>query len=371
MKKIILAMSLVAALSAFAEPIEQWHYSIFIKDESASNTLPMTELGSKNWPNYYTPSSKNAKAWKSTSAETNLEHSSGWAVGGIIRSEASLNISPDLVDAMALADLRTDPQTTRRFQLQAQTKSWAGRGVQIKTPWQTLGTTTSWKGRIQGQWLEATKLRQATGEGVINYSPTSGYLSDVSYSKNYASTKGYFLSPPDNKGVAGSLSFFARKELENQDFMDVELIDFASLIKWNLVRENASLNNLSSPDIPQGIQGVRKNIQFKERMDKTYKVRWAQSFPNHQSFIGQGRWILEANHRSDLTQAWLGWGTGNFSFDPRRPSKGWAMSVAHDPLLGGSRLIVTNWGGYLQFASDKFSKQSHIHSIQIGWGTHF
>jgi hypothetical protein len=331
----------------------------------------MNALGSTSWPKYYTPSKKNAKAWKSTHAEVNLEHSSGWLVGGVVRSEGSLKISTDLVDAMALAELRADPQATRSFQLQAQTKLWAGRGIQVKTPWQELVTDTGWKASIQGQWLQLTKLRQASGSGVINYSPTSGYLSDISFEKNYSSTRGYFLSPPDSNGIAGSVSLFARKEYENHDFIEVELIDFASLIKWNLVRENANLNNLSSPDIPQGIQGVRRNIQVNEHMDKFYKVRWAKSFPNGASFINQGRWILEMNHRNDLNQAWLGWSTRNFSHDPMHPSQDWAMSIAHDPLLGGTRVALTKSGGYFQYATDKFGKEAHIHSMQIGWSTHF
>lgn len=371
MKIIVIIASLAAVVSAIAEPMPQWHYGILVKKDSASNTLPITMLGTDSWPHYYKPTSKSAKAWQSSQAEVNLEHPSGWLVGGLVRSEASLNISSGLVDAMALATLRTDPQAARSFQLDAQTKSWAGRGLQVKTPWQELGADSSWKGRIQGQWLQTTKLRQISGDGVINYSPSSGYLSDIHYVKNYNTTKGYFLSPPDKNGVAASLSLFARKELENQDFIDIELMDFASQIKWNLVNENANLNNVNSPDIPQGLQGIRKNTQYKERMDRTYKVRWAQSFPNDPSFIGKGRWILEANHRADLSQAWLGWGTANFSYDPSRASKELAFSVAHDPLLGGSRMIVSKWGGYLHYATDKLGNQAHVHSVQIGWGTHF
>jgi hypothetical protein len=34
-------------------------------------------------------------------------------------------------------------------------------------------------------------------------------------------------------------------------------------------------------------------------------------------------------------------------------------------------MIVSKWGGYLHYATDQLGNQAHVHSVQIGWGTHF
>jgi hypothetical protein len=331
----------------------------------------MTVLSSDSWPNYYHPTKKTAKAWRSVSAESNLVHPSGWQIGGLIRSESNLSTSSDTVDAMALAALNTHPKDSRVFQLQAELKSWSGRGLQVKSPWHFLDSEKSWSMKIQGQWLQLTKLRQASGAGFINYSEATGYLSDINYSRNYHTNSSYFLPRADSNGVAGSLSFFLKKDLADESFVDLEALDLISKLKWNLVSESANFNSLATNDIPQGIQGVRKNMQYNQRMDQAFKFRWGQTFSESDSILRHGRWIAELNHRNTLNQAWLGWSTRNFSNDPTRATYGWAMSIAHDPLLGGTRAILSKSGAYLQYATDKLGKEAHVNSIQLGWQANF
>jgi hypothetical protein len=369
-KYICFALSL-CVFSACAQDRSAWQYGLFIKTDSASNTLPITALGSDSWPNYYSPSTKDAKAWQSVSAEMLIEHTSGWQLGGIVRSEASLAASSGLVDAMALAALRSSPATARNFQLQVQTKSWAGQGLQTKTPWLNIDESKTWSARLQAQWLQLSKLREASGAGVINYSPSNGYVTDLNYVKNYNSSSNSFLSPVDSTGVGRSMSVFLKKDLTNQDFFEIELIDVISQLQWNMVGETGGLNTMVTGDIPHGVEGGQKNILFKQRMDPTYRVRWGTSFPYSDNLLMHGRWLMEVDRRNDLNQAWFGWSTQNFSYDQSRASQGWGMSLTHDVVLGGTKLALTKSGGYIQYATDKLGQEAHVHSVQLGFRINF
>jgi hypothetical protein len=370
--KISFLLFFLFVFPAFAQDLKEWNsYNILIKEESASNTLPVTALGSDSWPNYYAHTQRDAKAWHSLLLEMNAEHESGWQFGGVLRSEASIVASSGLVDAMALAAQKADPNRQTTFALQAKTKSWNGRGLQIKSPWTSLDESQTWSGRIQLQWLQLIKLREASGSGVINYSPTTGYTSDLNYNKNYNSSYNIFLSAPDNTGVGKSLSVFLRKNLKNQDYVDLEIWDAVSILQWNMVGENAGLKRLPTDTLPRGVQGTQYNIASSQHMDATYKVRWGQSFQEINNFFNQGRWLVELDRRSDLHQTWLGWSTTNFSYDQSKASSEWGVSLTHDVVLGGSKIAVTKSSWYALYATDKLGKEAHIRSMQLGWRSSF
>jgi hypothetical protein len=354
-----------------AESHSDWQFSTYLKDDAASNTLPITALGSDNWPNYYRPSQKEAKAWRSFSFEVNAEHASGWLLGGVIRSETSLTASAGAVDAAALAAQKTDPTSHKNFQLHADSQAWNGRGLQVKTPWLKFDEAQGWSTRLQMQWLQLTKLRDASINGVIDYTPSSGYVSNLNYIKNYNSTTNSFLSPSASQGTGVAGSIYFRKDLGHQDYLDIELLDVLSQLKWDLLSETASLNTTVTDTVPHGIEGIQKNFALQRRIDPTYKVRWGTTFPDSQGLLQSGRWMLELNSRNNLHQTWLGWSTHNFSYDPRYLSPEWAINFAHDPLLGGTKVAVTKYGLYLQYATDQLNKEAHIRSIQVGWRSNF
>jgi hypothetical protein len=372
LKKILFLLLSIWAFSALGQDLSKWgSYNVLIKDESASNTLPVTALGTDSWPNYYSHTPRDAKAWHSFLLEMNAEHESGWQFGGVLRSEASVTASSGMVDAMALAAQKSDPSGQTSFALKAKTKSWDGRGLQVKSPWQILDQSQTWSGRVQIQWLQLTKLREASGSGVINFSPTTGYTSDLNYNKNYSSTRNVFLSPPDSTGVGGSMSLFLRKDLKNQDYIDLEVWDAVSRLQWNMVGENAGLKLLPSDALPHGVQGRQYNTASSQRMDATYKARWGQSFQETNSFLDKGRWLVELERRSDLHQTWFGWSTKNFSYDQTKSTPTWGASVTHDVVLGATKIAVTNSSWYAQYATDKLSKEAHIRSMQLGWRSNF
>jgi hypothetical protein len=362
---------ILLAKLANAQSDIDWKFNALLKDDAASNTLPITRLGADDWPNYYRPTQKDAKAWRSFSFEVNATHPSGWLVGSVIRSEASLTASAGAVDAAALAAQKTDPIGNKNLQLHADSKAWSGRGLQVKTPWHRLDDAKEWSTRLQMQWLELTKFREASINGVIDYTPSSGYLSNLNYIKNCNSTNNNFLSPSASHGAGFSGSLYFRKDLGLQDYLDIELLDVLSRLKWNLVNETASLNTTISDTVPHGIEGIQKNILLQRRMDPMYKVRWGTSFPHSEGVLGAGRWGMELNSRNDLHQAWLGWSTNNFSYDSRYISPEWAISLAHDPVLGGTRVALTQLGFYLQYETDHLSKDAHIRSLQLGWRSSF
>lgn len=341
--------------------------------EGASNTLPVMALGKSDWPRYYTPSSKMAHAWQSIRFDLNATMASGWQIGYVVRSEASLHANSDTVAMAALIENNKDPANAQKFNIDLQSKAWRGQGFALASPWRALDEAENF--RIKGEWqllsLEHFKTQSAWGS--IDYLANNAYDFNAYMSQNNRATTPAFGERPDASGWGTSLSLSMRYDYDLKSHLAFDGKDLLSQLNWHLIHQDTSLNSQQKVTFTDGsidftpmVTGKYKAINAKERMDRDMKFRWAFASLNGSEAWHKGQWVVDYRQRSQVNQYWLGWATGDFhSLKRNASSTHYKLSV--DPISKAVRAELAYGGLRLLAGGDSFGRDAKQKVFSVGW----
>ena len=169
-------MSALLSLPSFAQDAfapgatpPHWTIHVALGEESIGQGLPVLALDRPDWPSYLSGQEADPRAWRSLYAELSATHPSGWRLGALIRAEAWLQASPDAVTAAALDATDSEPETGRRYNLNARSQSWQGQGIKVGTPWLALDAAKRWHWQADAQLMRLQRLRTIDLSGSLLY----------------------------------------------------------------------------------------------------------------------------------------------------------------------------------------------------------
>jgi hypothetical protein len=366
-RKTVLASALTLCLST-PTLSQGWWVSSQLHDISASNNLPVDALGSRAWADRYRPSDQTSRAWRSLGAQINLQHPNGSAVGLLIRSEADLSASADTVAAAALVEQKRVPAENRAFLLEAGFKSWTGHGLHAHTPWLSLPLIDSGlRLRLNGQLLQLTRLRQGSGGGFLNYSPLLGYESNLSYERNYHTTRQSFMAAPEATGLGYSVSLQLQRAWEDGMQVHLELRDIHSNLRWTLLKESTTLTAYPSNDIPVDYRGQSQRQTTAHRMEPSVGFAWHGAKQGADRLMGAGKWTAQLQHRNKLTQMFFGRASSGYpavaSDQPADRALNWHLAI--DP-INAAWMAQGSWRGLsLAYGSHMVSNRAYYRLVQM------
>lgn len=344
-----------------------WRVSSQLHDMAASNNLPVDALDTPAWADQYRPSDKFSRAWRSLGAQVNIHLPSGSAVGLLIRSEADLSASADTVAAAALAEQKRVPSQDQEFLLEARFKSWTGHGLYAHTPWLGVPLGSDFRVRLSGQVLQLTRLRQGSGGGYLNYSPSLGYESNLRYERSYHTASHSFVAAPQATGLGYSLSLQLQREWADGSQIHLDLRDIHSSLRWTLLKESTTLTAYQSNNIPLDYRGQNQRQAIALRMEPSLGFAWHGAQQGADSPVGAGKWTAQLQHRNKLNRIFLGRASSDYAAAPSdekgNRTLGWLVAI--DP-VHAAWMAQASWRGLsLTYGSHMASNSAYYRLMQI------
>jgi hypothetical protein len=370
MSRGLLTLSLVAGgiswSTAWAATREAWAPFTSVEEHSIADGLPVLALDHDGWQQLVPIGPDTARAAQRVNAVLGAEHSSGWRLGALARSQAAVAVSSDALSlAQAIAGDRS-PAADTSFGLGASYVGWRGRGFTVGIPWQSVGSN-DWQWTADAQWLQLTDFRYTQLEGTALYqSSTQTYGFDVSSDRASRGITGPFLGISGVKGVGYSVSFAAKGQITPKVQVSFKAEDLLSRLRWGqLAREQLSLNTQVQRrradgflDYAPAISG-RQSIQaVSARMGARYDTQLAWQYAP--TSAASARW-----HRlAGMNEYWLGWST-------RWPERSISLQLGLEAVRQAVAARLTWNGFYVNVGSDGKGTVSQYRHIGLGWELRF
>ncbi|MDO8456345.1 MAG: hypothetical protein Q7T07_05460 [Burkholderiaceae bacterium] len=376
----ICAMSALLSCPSFAQdrpsstaaaPLAPWTVSATLGEESIGQGLPVLALDRPDWPRYRSDHEATPRAWRSLQAELLATHPNGWRLGALARAEAWLQASPDAVTAAALDATDLEPETGRRYHLDAQSQSWQGRGIKVGTPWLALDTAKRWHWQADAQLMRLQRLRTVDLSGSLLYRGGDVYDFNLQSQRSNPGITGPFLGASGSSGLGSSLSVALQGELAPGWRLQLRADDLLSRLVWpDLATDAATLDSEVTSRAPDGsldYAPLVKGQKSLQRVTARIGTRWqAQASWSAFASSGQpGALTLRADRKAGLNQYWLGW--DNNETARNRPH--WRLEI--EPLRRVASVGLAWRGWHALLATDGKGTGSEFRALNVGWRTEF
>ncbi|MDD5030671.1 MAG: hypothetical protein PHH58_14430, partial [Rhodoferax sp.] len=342
-----------------------------VAQESVGLNLPVLALSQPDWPSYLAPTPSPGRAYQSQQFEINARHASGWRLAAFVRSQTWLQANADAVTLAAAEAGNTNPPQQRRYQLDAQSQGWVGRGLLLGTPWWPVAASGNWQWQADFALLQLTQLRLAELGGSLTYKGSSAYDFDLWSQRSNSGITGRFLPPSGNAGSGASASLALQGQPLPGWQVTLRADDVASTLQWNDLATDAntlaSANTTRRPDGYLDYAAYLKGSKSLQQIAAHIAPRWQLSL---QHALGADAttgaalsWHL--SRQAGINQTWLGWQSG--------PATSYAphWSLALEPNWPALKLQATWHGWQLVLASDGMGPDTQYRRFELGWQTGF
>ena len=343
-----------------------WATSVSAVEHSVADGLPVLALGGGDWPQRLTAGSGEARAAQRIEAKWLAYHPSGWRLGAVARSQASVNASPSSLALAQALDSKAYPAGDTTFGLSAQHVGWRGRGVEVGIPWQAIGDG-GWQWTADAQWLQLTDLRTTRIEGLANYvAAGNGYDFDVSADRSNPRITGPFLGAAGSAGTGVSLSLGIKGHIRPDWFLTVRAYDVASRLQWDrMAQDRLRLNTQVTRLRPDGLLdydpaviGLQSVGAVATRMGPRWDSQLTWQFSPAAAV--STRWVRAA----DMDELWLGW-------DATWPGSTIDVYLGYEGLRQAVATRLAWRGLYLSLATDGRGAKAEYRQIALGWHLRF
>ena len=373
-------MSALLSLPSFAQDASapapgatppHWTVSATLGEESIGQGLPVLALDRPDWPSYLSGQEAHPRAWRSIYAELSATHPSGWHLGALVRAEAWLQASPDVVTAAALDATDSKPETGRRYNLNASSQSWQGQGIKVGTPWLALDAARRWHWQADAQLMRLKRLRSIDLSGSLLYRASDLYDFNIQSQRSSPGITGPFLGASGRSGLGGSLSVALQGEPAPGWQLQLRADDLLSRLVWpDLATDAVTLNSeviSRAPDGSLNYAPLIKGQKSLQRVTARIGTHW-QAKASWAAFASSGQpgaVTLRANRKAGLNQYWLGWDNS----ETARNKLHWRLEIEPIRRVASAGMA---WGGwYALLATDGKGKGSEFKTVNLGWRTEF
>ncbi|MDP3423776.1 MAG: hypothetical protein Q8S32_08440 [Burkholderiaceae bacterium] len=364
---VLVAAGISGAPQAWAlEPAAAWSSRVSVQEHSVADGLPVLALDRDGWQHLVSVGSGTARAAQRVSAAWEVEHPSGWRLGVVARSQASVSASPG---ALALAQAVAGdslPTADTDYPLAVSHMGWRGRGLALGLPWQALASST-WQWTADAQWLQLTDMRHTRIDGSGRYQVASqAYGFDVHADRASRGIAGPFLGASGTTGEGYSVSFALKGHISPQLAFSVKADDVLSRLTWNrLAREQLRLNTQVTVRRPDGfldyapaISGQQSLQNLSTRVGARYDTRLTWQYAPTSAVLA--RW-----HRlAGMDELWLGWGTA-------WPDSSLGLQLGLETVRRALAAKVTWHGFYADLGTDFRGSESEYRQITLGLNLKF
>lgn len=332
--------------------------------------LPVFALQRGDWPHYRTGTGAVARAFRSTRFTLSATHSSGWQIGTLLRTEASLEASRDAVGLAALNANGADPPTPRNFSVHAVGQGWQAAGIVVGTPRLALDAQNRWHGQVQLQLLTLRQLRTDAISGFANYQGGGSYDFALESQRSRDDLAAPFLQPSDSAGRAASVSFALTATPTDNWKLQLRAEDLLSLLDWpSLGTESATLNTRVLSRVSDGTLNYAPLIAGRNTLERgqgRIGARWVVDLVwSPRIWRDGGGASFRAERKLGLAQYWWGW-------DQAAQQAGgltWRLEI--EPTVRAVSITSSwrNWEGAL--ATDGRGAGSELTQLRLAWRSRF
>jgi hypothetical protein len=221
--------------------------------------------------------------------------------------------------------------------------------------------------RLSGQVLQLTRLRQGSGGGYLNYSPSLGYESNLRYERSYHTASHSFVAAPQATGMGYSLSLQLKREWADGSQIHLDLRDIHSSLRWTLLKESTTLTAYQSNNIPLDYRGQNQRQAIALRMEPSLGFAWHGAQQGADSPVGAGKWTAQLQHRNKLNRIFLGRASSDYAAAPSdekgNRTLGWLVAI--DP-VHAAWMAQASWRGLsLAYGSHMASNSAYYRLMQI------
>ena len=332
--------------------------------------LPVFALQRDDWPRYRTGSGAVARAFQSSRFTLSATHTSGWKIGTLLRTEASLEASRDTVDLATFNANGADPPTPRDFGIHAIGQGWQAAGIVVGTPWLALDAQKRWQGQVQLQLMTLRQLRTDAVSGFANYQGGGSYDFALQSQRSRDDLAAPFLQPSDSAGRAASVSFALKARPTDNWKLQLRAEDLLSLLDWpSLGTESATLNTRVLGRASDGTLNYAPLIVGRNTLERgqgRIGARWVADLVwSPRIWRESGGASFRAERKLGLAQYWLGW-------DQAAQQAGgltWRLEI--EPTIRAASFTASwrNWEGAL--ATDGQRAGSELSQLRLAWRSRF
>ncbi len=350
-------------LARASEPETAWSTRVSVETHSVAQGLPVLALDRDDWHKLITIGPDMARATQRVGAFWEVEHPSGWRLGAVARSQASVVASPG---ALALAQAGAGDTVDAQFDLSASYLGWRGRGLTLGLPWQSLDKG-AWTWTADVQWLQLTDLRHTQLGGVAQYQAASQtYGFDVTADRASRGITGPFLGGSDVTGTGYSVSWAAKGRISPGLTVSLKAEDVWSRLRWGrLARERLHLNTQvvrrradGFLDYAPAISGQQSVQALSARMGARGDARLVWQYAPTSTV--SARW-----HRlAGMDEFWLGWSTA-------WPDSSLGLQLGWETVRQAAAAKLTWHGFYVDMGSDGRGTLSEYRQVGLGWTKRF
>lgn len=364
------AMAQVPAVNQASPAPSFWVINVSTEIVGMGQGLPVFALQRDDWPRYRTDSGAVARAFQSTRFTLSATHSSGWQIGTLLRTEASLEASRDAVDLAALNANRADPPTRRDFDIHAIGQGWQAAGIVVGTPWLSLDAQKLWQGQVQLQLMTLRQLRTDAISGFTNYHGGGSYDFALQSQRSRDDLAAPFLQPSDSAGRAASVSFAVTAKPTDNWKLQLRAEDLLSLLDWpSLGTESATLNTRVLGSVSDGTLNYAPLIAGRNTLERgqgRMGARWVADLVwSPRIWRDSGGVSFRAERKLGLAQYWLGW-------DQAAQQAGgltWRLEIEPTVRAASFTSSWRNWEGAL--ATDGRGAGSALTQLRLAWRSRF
>ncbi|MDB5868563.1 MAG: hypothetical protein JWP96_895 [Polaromonas sp.] len=348
-----------------------WKLSAMASEASLGHGVPVLALDRPDWPSYLSGSVAHPRAWRTLQAELGATHPSGWRFGALARAEASLQASPDAVTAAALEATSSEPDINRRYELNAHSQSWQGRGIRVGTPWLALDKPARWHWQADAQLLRLQQFRTVDLSGNVSYQGGGVYDFKVQSQRSNPGLTGPFLPASGRAGLGSSLSIALKGEPAPGWQVQLRANDLLSKLTWsNLATDTAMLDSQVTSRTADGsldYAPLVKGQQALMRVTGRIGVHWQATVSRAVFTSGDdSRTItLRVDRKAGLNQSWVGWKNG----DAEQNRFHWRVEV--EPVRRAASLGLAWKGWHAALATDGKGTGSELRALNLGWQADF
>ena len=364
------AMAQVPAVHQASPAPSFWVINASTEIVGMGQGLPVFALQRDDWPRYRTGSGAVARAFRSTRFTLSATHTSGWQIGTLLRTEASLEASRDAVDLAALNANGADPPTRRDFGIHAIGQGWQAAGVVVGTPWLAVDTQKRWHGHVQLQLMTLRQLRADAISGFANYQGGGSYDFALQSQRSRDDLAAPFLQASNSAGRAASVSFALTAAPTDNWKLQLRAEDLFSLLDWpGMATESATLNSRVLGSVSDGTLNYAPLISGRNTLERgqgRMGARWVADLVwSPRIWRDGGGASFRAERKLGLEQYWLGWN------QTAQQAGGFTWRLEIEPTVRAASFTSSwrNWEGAL--ATDGRGAGSELTQLRLAWRSRF
>lgn len=314
-----LALAVVGAAHADGETVRtadlklSWSVGAWAESSALADGLPVQALDKSNWFQGLRGIEHPSRAAQRVEGGVRATHPSGWQFGWVGRSQVTLLASGDAVELAALNASGQDPANGRVLSIQAQTLGWTGQGLSVATPWWPVASKWGVKARVQGQWMQLSKLRHNSLAGQVAYQGGGAYDARLQTDRVGAQMTGPFLAASDAHGWGAGLSLGLSAEPAEGWKVALRADDLWSRLAWGrLARETSVLNTQVTTRAADGtldFAPLVKGQHIQSTVSAAMGARWSLSAARAVNADAPqwGRWSARWTRWAGMDERWLTW----------------------------------------------------------------